>query len=245
MENKKIVAILPNLFTALNLGCGFFSVILSIGGNYYFASILILLGLFFDLFDGRVARMLGVESRFGEQFDSLSDAITFALAPSVLFYLVYLVNFGRLGIVTAFLYLLCGALRLARFNANIAKVSSSYFQGLPSPAAAVGIVGLILFGLEYSLNFSGASIFVFLYITAYALLMISTFPFPSFKKSEWLEHNKMKVLFIISILILLAVTNEFVMILCIVNIYVLGSMAIFLMNKRNHKLNIIEELDDE
>ena len=133
VDQKKLAFFLPNCFTAMNMACGFWSIIWSTAGRFYEACLILVLGAVFDSVDGRVARKMGTQSSFGEQFDSLSDLITFGIAPSILFYGFYLKSFERLGVVIALLYLLCGALRLARFNANIEKVSSDYFQGLPIP----------------------------------------------------------------------------------------------------------------
>jgi len=110
---------------------------------------LLVLGAIFDSVDGRVARITHTQSAFGEQFDSISDVVTFGVAPAFLVYNKFFITAGRLGLVTSFIFLLCGALRLARFNANIDKVSSDFFQGLPIPSGALALVGLTLFSLEY------------------------------------------------------------------------------------------------
>ena len=136
-DKKKLAFFLPNSFTALNLACGFFSILLSFKGEFYFACIVLGLGAIFDSVDGRVARLTGTQSSFGEQFDSLSDLISFGMAPSFLVFNRFLSESGRVGVIVAFFYLLCGALRLARFNANINKVSSTFFQGLPIPSGAL------------------------------------------------------------------------------------------------------------
>ena len=102
LEQKKLAFFIPNIFTALNLGCGYFSILQSLQGNFKLAAILIILGCFFDLMDGRMARLMGVQSSFGEQFDSLSDLVTFAMAPSILFYKFFLTGLGRVGLVVSF-----------------------------------------------------------------------------------------------------------------------------------------------
>jgi CDP-diacylglycerol--serine O-phosphatidyltransferase len=146
MQNsKKLSFFLPNIFTALNMACGFASITLSIEGRFESACILLILGAIFDSVDGRIARITGTSSHFGEQFDSMSDLISFGAAPSFLLYQKYLHQYERLGAVIAFLYILCGALRLARFNANIEKIRSDFFQGLPIPGAAMALIGFILF----------------------------------------------------------------------------------------------------
>ena len=117
----KFAFFLPNTFTAMNIGCGFVAIMFSMQGEFYKACMFIFLGAIFDSVDGRVARLTGTSSSFGEQFDSLSDLISFGMAPAIIFYNRFLIDSGRVGMVIAFLFLLCGALRLARFNANIEK----------------------------------------------------------------------------------------------------------------------------
>ena len=241
LEQKKLAFFVPNIFTALNLGCGYFSILQSVQGNFKVAAILIVLGCFFDLMDGRMARMMGVQSGFGEQFDSLSDLVSFAMAPSILFYKFFLTGFGRVGLVVSFFFCLCGALRLARFNANIGKVDSNFFQGLPSPAAAAAIIGAIFFSLEYSNFVMVPTWLAALYITFYALLMISSIPFPSFKNSTWVAKNKKKSLFFILFVLLLIVLNEEIMLLSIISLYVIFSLFYAFKNRTILMSSIIEE----
>ena len=221
---------LPNTFTALNMGCGFFSIILGWKGDFYLASMLLVLGAIFDSVDGRVARITHTQSAFGEQFDSISDVVTFGVAPSFLVYNKFFINLGRIGLVTSFVFLLCGALRLARFNANIEKVSSDFFQGLPIPSGALALVGLVLFSLEYpQINIYTPAFVV--YVLFFAFLMISNIPFNSFKKSQWVKSHKKRVLFIIFLLFILTLLREQIMIGLIVLTYVFASLAYFIRNK--------------
>ena len=132
------------MFTALNLGCGFFSIITVQQGLFFEACVLLIIGSLFDSVDGRVARMTGTNSNFGEQFDSISDVVSFGMAPAFLIYHRFLFDHGRLGIIVCFIFCLCGSLRLARFNANINDVSSDYFQGLPIPMGALALIGYTL-----------------------------------------------------------------------------------------------------
>ena len=108
------------------MGCGFASVLFALDHRFVHACLVLILGGIFDMVDGRIARITGTQSHFGEQFDSLSDLVSFGMAPALIFYLKFLQPMGRLGKIAAFLFLLCGALRLARFNANIEKVNSDY-----------------------------------------------------------------------------------------------------------------------
>lgn len=243
IENKKLAYFVPNIFTALNLGCGYFSILQSMQGNFKFAAVLIILGCFFDLMDGRMARMMGCQSSFGEQFDSLSDLVTFAIAPSILFYKFFLMNLGRVGLVVSFLFCLCGALRLARFNANIGKVDSNFFQGLPSPVAAAAIVGSIFYALEFSMYLAIPAWIAAIYIAFYALLMISSIPFPAFKNSAWVTKNKKKSLFFILLIILLVILNEEIMLLGVISLYVVSSLVYAFKNRNALMSSIIEEDD--
>lgn len=243
IEQKKIVYFVPNIFTALNLACGYFSILLAFQGSFKNSALLIALGCFFDLMDGRMARLMGAQSAFGEQFDSLSDLLTFAIAPSILFYNVFLDGYGRLGLLTSFLFCLCGALRLARFNANIGKVNSNYFQGLPSPSGALALVGMVLFFQEYGFPAWIPQRLMALYIAIYALLMISTIPFPAFKNSQWILKNKKKILIAIMLLILFVVLHEETMLLVIITSYVSGSLIYAFKNRKVLNSSLLEEDD--
>ncbi|MBT3981582.1 MAG: CDP-diacylglycerol--serine O-phosphatidyltransferase [Bacteriovoracaceae bacterium] len=229
-DSKRISYFLPNTFTALNMACGFICIMLTMKGEFQKGSYFLLLGAIFDMVDGRVARLTGTESAFGEQFDSMSDLISFGMAPALLFYYRFLTGFGRLGMVLTFLFLLCGALRLARFNANIEKVNSNYFQGLPIPTAALGIIGLTLLSVEFEFilkfNYLGLG-----YIFLYAILMVTNIPFPSFKKSDWVQKHKKQTLFFIMCLLALILVYEEIMIAVIITVYVFGSILYYLTHK--------------
>ncbi len=227
---RRLAFFLPNTFTALNMGCGFFSIILGWKGEFYSASMLLVLGAIFDSVDGRVARLTHTQSAFGEQFDSISDVVTFGVAPAFLVYNKFFVSMGRLGLVTSFVFLLCGALRLARFNANIDKVSSDFFQGLPIPSGALALVGLTLFSLEYPQINQFSAAFV-VYVLFFAFLMISNIPFNSFKNSVWVRSHKKRVLFIIFLLFILTLLKEQIMIGSLILTYVLASLLYFFKNK--------------
>lgn len=227
---RRLAFFLPNTFTALNMACGFFSIILGWKGQYYQASMILVLGAIFDSVDGRVARMTGTQSAFGEQFDSISDVVSFGAAPAFLVYNRFFTDMGRIGLLTSFIFLLCGALRLARFNANIDKVSSDFFQGLPIPSGALAMLGITLFSLEFPQIMDYRPLLIG-YVLFYSFLMISNIPFNSFKKSEWVRKHKKRVLFIIFSIIILTFLYEEIMIGGVILFYVLGSLAYFFKNK--------------
>lgn len=181
---RKSIYVLPNLFTSMNIFCGFYAVLSSVDGRFTHAALAILIGGIFDLLDGKIARATGTTSQFGVEYDSLADLITFGLAPALMMYLWALKPFGRLGWLAGFLFMICGALRLARFNtAAVSGGSSAYFQGLPIPAAAGMNVALLLFLSRFNID-PGEYRFVIL-ITLYVLsfLMVSSVKYTSFKKA--------------------------------------------------------------
>lgn len=229
-NNKKIFYFLPNLFTALNMACGFVATILSWKGEFYHACIILLLGSIFDSVDGKVARLTGTQSSFGEQFDSMSDVISFGLAPSFIAYNYYFTQYGRIGIVIPFIFLLCGALRLARFNSNIEKVDSSFFQGLPSPAGALAVVGMILFSLEFEI-LKNRIIFPGIIMLMVSVLMISNIPFNSFKGSPWVKRNKKYVLMLIIASVLLTISYLEVMVGLVIFSYIFISLFYFFIKR--------------
>lgn len=230
-NKRKLAFFLPNTFTALNMACGFGGIIKALNGDFYMASMLIVLGAIFDSMDGRVARMTNTQSNFGEQFDSLSDLVSFGVAPAFIFYFRFLQDSGRVGMVTAFVFMLCGALRLARFNANIGHVKSDYFQGLPIPGGATAVIGYILVSLQFP-ELKELTPLAVGYLIFYALLMISNIPFTSFKNSEWVRKHKKQTLMIMFAIIASLFIYEEVMIPIIITGYVLISLFYFLTHRQ-------------
>lgn len=228
-NNRRWIYFLPNTFTALNMGCGFMAILYSFHGEFYKACMFTVLGAIFDSVDGRVARLTNTQSSFGEQFDSLSDLVSFGVSPAMVYYFRFLTDAGRPGMVAAFFFMLCGALRLARFNANIGKFKSDYFQGLPIPGGATAVISMVLISLTYpeivNLKFLTVG-----YLLFYAALMISSVPFPSFKNSEWAKKHKKRVLFIIFMVISALFIYEEVMIPVIITVYVVASLLYYLTN---------------
>ncbi len=180
---KRGVYLIPSLFTTGNLICGFFSIISTFNGEYFQAGIFIIFANLLDGLDGLVARLTRTTSQFGVELDSLADLVSFGVAPAVLVYYWALVPWSTWGWLAACLYVVCGALRLARFNVQIKNVEKTHFVGLPIPAAAEMIVATVL--LYYSLGGEGAAnkeVILLLVIYLLAGLMVSNFNYFSLKQ---------------------------------------------------------------
>ena len=198
----KGVYLLPNLLTTCGLFAGFYSVISSVRGDFHTAAIAILIANVFDILDGRIARMTRTATRFGIEYDSLSDVIAFGVAPGILVYTWALSPWGNLGWLAASMYVACGALRLARFNVQSDNIEKRHFIGLPIPAAAEVIASTIL--LYYFLGGEG-EIYkrVTLLLLTYCLagLMVSNLRYFSFKESDLLRRQPFWSLLVAMVLI--------------------------------------------
>ena len=183
VQPRGSVYILPNLLTTCSLFGGFYAIISSINGKFLQAAIAILIASLFDALDGRVARMTGTCSKFGEQYDSLCDLVSFGAAPALLAYLWLLQPYGRYGWMAAFLYVATTALRLARFNSQIGETPKNVFVGLPCPAAAATIATTVLF-CRFVCTVNGEYLNIVMLFTVYLLsyLMVSTHHYCSFKE---------------------------------------------------------------
>lgn len=230
----------PSLFTLGNLACGFFSILSAAQGNFAKAGWLILIAAVFDLFDGRVARMLGTESEFGVEMDSLADAVSFCTAPAILMYFMVLHQYPLWGAPIACVYACFGVLRLAKFNtmAHAGEGSKKYFSGLPVPAPAAILAS---FAISYSIMQSGGHNLrlmpVFLphiynlvafAMLVMAILMVSTVPYAAFKSKR--ENKKMSVwtmlLLVVLVVLLIRFPQDIVFI--VMTCYVLfGILALF------------------
>lgn len=175
----------PNLITTAALLSGFYSIIASMNGNFQQAIYAIFLAALLDGLDGRVARAIGAQSAFGEQYDSLSDLLAFGVAPAILMYSWSLDSLGRIGLACCFVYTACAAFRLARFNVQIGVVDKRYFIGVASPLAAIIIISLVWVGLDFPEIFDirerGIQAISAVVIVSVGLLMISNIKYYSFK----------------------------------------------------------------
>src|ERR1700681_3788491 len=140
---RRGIYLLPNLLTTAALFAGFYAIVQAMNGRFDQSAVAIFVAMVLDGLDGRVARLTKTQSAFGAEYDSLSDMVSFGAAPALVIYEWSLKGMGKLGWFAAFVYCACAALRLARFNTNIDVVDKRYFQGMPSPAAAVLCAGVI------------------------------------------------------------------------------------------------------
>jgi CDP-diacylglycerol--serine O-phosphatidyltransferase len=204
---RRGVYILPNLFTTGNLFCGFWAIISVFQEKFFFAAVAILLASAFDVLDGKVARLSGATSKFGVQYDSLADLVSFGIAPAVLAFSWALRPYGRFGWLAAFLFVVCGALRLARFNVQSTSGEIKYFKGLPIPAAASMIALTILLYLRLIETGWVKDIVILVMIYVLAFLMVSNIRYLSFKELN-LAKRKPFSLFIFVILSMIVIIME-------------------------------------
>ncbi len=151
MRDKGIY-ILPNLFTIGALFAGFYAIVQAMNGRWEYAAVAIFIAMVLDGLDGRVARMTGTQSAFGAELDSLSDMVSFGVAPALIMYVFALKELGKFGWIAAFIYCAGAALRLARFNTLLEVADKRFFQGLPSPAAAALVAGFVWVLIEYGID---------------------------------------------------------------------------------------------
>ena len=261
------IYLLPNLMTAGNLFCGFAASLLIVKGTlaletgqpqisffnqtyFHLAIWLILTACFFDVLDGRLARLGGHESEFGREFESLADVISFGVAPALLLYKIVLQDFAPYGWIVAFLYLLCGALRLARFNCISAKPGGADkdFRGFPIPAAAGVISSVTLFILWWENKDRDLGNWKYLLLALMIFLsfmMFSKFKDPSFKAFTWRTKGSIPRFICIFLLLLFTVLNYAWMPALIFISYLLyGFLRPFLSHKMRHEIEEPEEEEE-
>ncbi|MCA3002940.1 MAG: CDP-diacylglycerol--serine O-phosphatidyltransferase [Rhodocyclaceae bacterium] len=180
-RRRKGIYVLPNLFTSASLFAGFYAIVQGMDGKFEVACIAIFVAMVLDGLDGRVARMTRTTSEFGAQLDSLSDMVSFGAAPALVMYAWALQPLGKWGWIGAFIYCVCAALRLARFNTNLGVVDKRFFQGLPSPAAACLMAGLIWVLNEWQVSGGDVRWVAWVMAVFAGVTMISTVPYYSGK----------------------------------------------------------------
>ncbi len=198
------IYLLPNLFTTGALFSGFYGITSAIDGRFETAAMLIFVSLVLDGLDGRVARMTNTQSDFGAEYDSMADMVSFAVAPAIILYLWSLASLGQAGLIGAFVHLAGGALRLARFNTQLATQDKRYFQGLPSPAAAAILAGLVWISEKYDYGIGELPWLVLVMAVSTGLLMVSNFRYYSFKDINL--RDKVPFVVVIGVMLGFAIT---------------------------------------
>ena len=201
------IFLLPSLLTTGNLFCGFFALVMTVDYRYTEAAVAIFVAMIMDMLDGRVARLMKATSQFGVEFDSLADVVSFCVAPAFLLHSFALKDLGRAAWFGAFLFVICGALRLARFNVHTGTTDKRYFVGLPTPAAAGVAASMVIFLQGDELNrIALGAIAVATYLVA--LLMVSTFRYWSFKEIDIARRRPAQTLLVVVLAVMLIMTKH-------------------------------------
>lgn len=233
---KDIKGVFPGFFTMGNLLCGFLSILRSLDGDAIQAAWLVILAGFFDALDGGIARFSGSESQFGTELDSFADLVSFGVAPAVLLYSFKLPYLGEWGWILGFVFVLCGAFRLARFNIRSQTEETLYHIGLPIPVAGITIIGYVLFSYELWDQLKYLEILIAL-IVVFSGLMVSGLAYDTFPRfSLNTRENKIKLLCIFIAIIAVLIKPK-IMIFPLGLIYVLSGIGReihnFVYNERN------------
>lgn len=231
------IYVLPNLMTTGNLFFGFFAIIQALKSNFLYGAYAIVAAAVFDLLDGRLARLTRSTSKFGAEYDSLCDLVSFGVAPAIMLYQWALNPFGRLGWIACFLFATCGALRLARFNVQAGIVEKNYFQGLPIPMAAGIVASSILAVQDLEMEASG-NIGLLIMTVLLALVMVSNFRYRSFKDLDLKERMPFRYLLLgVGVLVVVALRPEVMLFVLFFGYAVLGAVfGVFKLGKNVRRI---------
>ena len=234
---RRGIYLLPNLFTTAGLFAGFYAIVQAMNTRFDQAAVAIFVAMVLDGLDGRVARLTHTQSEFGAEYDSLADMVFFGAAPALVMYEWALKSMGRMGWIAAFVYCAGAALRLARFNTNIAIVDKRFFQGLPSPAAAALVAGFIWVVDDFKIDAVSTMRWLAWVITLFAgLTMVSNIPFHAFKDINFRRSVPFwAILLIVFALILISSHPPTVLFLLFVA-YSLSGYVLWVWNRRKKRL---------
>ncbi|WP_027961798.1 CDP-diacylglycerol--serine O-phosphatidyltransferase [Halomonas halodenitrificans] len=231
---RKGIYLLPNLFTTSALFAGFFAVVAGINGDFTAASVAIFIAMVLDGLDGRVARMTNTQSAFGAEYDSLSDMLSFGVAPALVAFTWILQDIGKTGWVVAFLYVACAALRLARFNVQIGSVDKKWFIGLPSPSAAALVAASVWTFHSFDAEAFGYKLLMLVIVGAAGVLMVSNIRYYSFKDIDLKGPVPFVVLLAIVLGFVVISLEPSVMLLLLFGAYVASGPTLAVMRKLRH-----------
>ena len=249
VASKKTRYLLPNILTLLGVCLGISSIKFSIDGNYSLAVIFILLAAILDALDGRIARLIKGTSEFGKELDSLTDFVSFGIAPVFILYFWELNNFGKLGWAITLIYSVCCVLRLARFN--LTKIDNqqiwktNYFEGVPAPAGGILILMPLIYemsNLDLNLNFKSITPYFTIII---AILLVSKIPTLSFKKISISPKATIFILLGIGIIFISLLYYTFETLLAFSFIYLFSIPISFFMFKKKNNLEDLENSEED
>lgn len=244
-QRRRGIYLLPNLFTTAALFAGFFAIVAAMNNRFEAAAIAVYIAMLLDGIDGRVARMTNTQTDFGAEYDSLSDMVSFGMAPALVIYQWALSDMGKLGWLAAFIYTASAALRLARFNTQVGIADKRYFQGLASPAAAAIVCGLVWIGEEYDISGRSIEITALIITVVTGLLMVSNVRYHSFKGFNFRAKVPFVTILIVVLILVLLSSDPPTVLFSIFALYALSGPVFTLWHLRKHraerKANIHQE----
>ncbi len=229
------IYLLPNLFTTAALFAGFYAIVSGMRNQFDYAAIAIFVAMVLDGLDGRVARLTKTQTAFGAQYDSLSDMVSFGIAPALVGYNWGLSELGKIGWLAAFIFTATAALRLARFNIQSGTVDKRYFIGLPSPAAAAVVAGMVWVGSEFDFSGKRISLIVAFITVAIGLLMVSRIRYYSFKEIDFKDHVPFVAILGLVMLFIIIAWNPPIVLFIMFFLYALWGPILWLKNKTGGK----------
>lgn len=235
---KKGIYILPNTLTLCGMLMGFYAILSALKGNYLHAAWAIVIATVFDGLDGWVARLTHSTTRFGIELDSLSDLVAFGVAPSVMIYKWALIDFGRVGWAASFLFLACGALRLARYNVQMGSTESKSFTGMPIPGAALIISTLVIFWYQLWDKGPENNILILFLTVFIAVLMVSTLRFHGAKELNFSKRKPFWILVAIVVILTIIIIHPPISLFLFAMLYLISgiieNIVLFYKRKKNY-----------
>ena len=236
MKLRRGIYLLPNLFTTAGLFAGFYGIVSGMNSQFEAAAIAIFIAMVMDGLDGRIARLTNTQSDFGVEYDSLSDMISFGLAPSLIMYQWALSGMGKLGWLAAFVYTASTALRLARFNTQAGSDDKQFFQGLPSPAAAALLAGMIWLGeTQTFVDVTNLTILAFLVTVVAGILMVSNIRFYSLKQIDFKGRIPFVGILLLVLLFVFIASEPPLVLFSIALVYAISGPVMTLLLIRKHR----------
>ena len=233
---RRGIYLLPNLFTTAALFAGFYAIVQAMNGRFEYSAVAIFVAMVLDGLDGRIARLTHTQSEFGAEYDSLSDMISFGAAPALVIYEWALKGMGKWGWIAAFIYCTCAALRLARFNTKIGVSDKRFFQGLPSPAAAALIAGLVWIMLDFKIVGSDIKWLAWSITVFAGFTMVSNLPYYSGKEINLHKRVPFVTVLLLALFFFVLIPSDPPIVLfCLFMLYALSGYFMWILRWRKKK----------